>query len=265
MTTAPRIIVAPLTRVVDWSMTMQPYYEDNKAGITIYHGDCRAIVPCLPAADHVITDPPYSDRTHTGARTNPDWTISGGNEPPVLLDFSSISIAELKTIYTLCAPRRWLISFCDWRYIGPLEQAPPDKLRFVRFGVWVKPNGAPQFSGDRPATGWEAVAIMHNIGGGRMRWNGGGLPAVWTYHLAPIGAGRGHSEHRTTKPIPLLRDLVQKFTDTGDLVLDPFAGIGSTALACKDLGRRCTSIEKEERYCEIMARKLSQEVMDLSL
>lgn len=242
---------------------MEPYYQD--AFVTLYHGDCRAIVPLLPTADHTITDPPYSDRTHKGARTNPDWTISGGNEPPALLHFDSIDLDALRAIYTLCAPRRWLISFCDWRYVSSLESAPPDKLRFVRFGIWTKPNGAPQFSGDRPATGWEAIAIMHNIGGGRMRWNGGGHAAVWNCHISPVGAGKGHSAHPTTKPIPLMRDLIRLFTDPGDLILDPFAGIGSTGRACKDMGRRCVLIEQNEQYCEVAARLLSQEVMELAL
>ena len=241
---------------------MKPYYDDPAAGVTIYHGDCREVLPTLAQADHVLTDPPYSDKTHEGARTNPDWTISGGNEPPKLIDFASIDLDSLRALYAACAPRRWLLSFCDWRYVGPLEGAPPMGLRFVRFGIWTKPNGAPQFTGDRPATGWEAIAILHKAGG-RMKWNGGGRPAVWNYHLPPIGANRGRSLHPTGKPVALLGALVTQFTDPGETILDPFMGSGSTLVAAKTHGRRAIGIEIDERYCEIAARRLSQEVMAL--
>jgi site-specific DNA-methyltransferase (adenine-specific) len=59
---------------------------------------------------------------------------------------------------------------CEWRHASKFEEA---GLPLVRLGVWIKPNGAPQFTGDRPGTGWEAVAILHRSG--KKKWNGGGL------------------------------------------------------------------------------------------
>jgi len=248
---------------------MQPYYEEQN--ITIYHGDCRDILPHLQPVDHVITDPPYSDATHNGARTHakegkPDPNgrrhLIGNAER--LVTFDSISLEELRDAYALCAPRRWLISFCEWRYIRSLEEQPPRGLRFVRFGVWVKPNGAPQFTGDRPGTGWEAIGIWH-AANGRLRWNGGGKLAGWSHNITFSGPANHPSVHPTTKPLNLVKVLVSDFTDPGDLILDPFAGSGTTARACKDLGRRCILIEREEKYCEVAARRLSQEVMDLAV
>jgi site-specific DNA-methyltransferase (adenine-specific) len=126
-------------------------------------------------------------------------------------------------------------------------------MRFVRFGVWVKPDGMPQISGDRPAMGWESVAILH-ADGVRPRWNGGGGRAVCTYNVA-----RGN--HPTEKPIGLLRQWIADFTDPGDLILDPFMGSGTTLRAAKDLGRRAIGIEINEQYCEIAVRRLAQEVL----
>ena len=230
---------------------MKPYYEE--AGITIYHGDCRKILP-LGTVDCVITDPPYSDVTHAGARTKP---IRNKGEAGVLLDFPPIGVAQLRHVLA-CDVRRWTVAFMDWRHISEFEHCPPAQTRFVRFGIWVKPNGAPQFTGDRPATGWEGIAIMHREDAA-MRWNGGGTRAVWT-HPHP-----GGDLHPTQKPEELLRSLVRLFSDAGEIVLDPFMGSGTTLLAAKELGRKAIGIELEERYCEIAANRLRQSVFNFEL
>jgi site-specific DNA-methyltransferase (adenine-specific) len=227
---------------------MTPYYEEG--GMTIYHGDCREVLPLLEAdsADVCVTDPPYSEVTHKGARTAIDAR---------LVDFQSTSADELRLVFDetgrIC--RRWVVSFVDWRHVLPLELAPPAGLRFVRFGIWVKPNGAPQFTGDRPGTGWEAVALFHRADT-PMYWAGGGHHAVWT-------EPKVDSRHPTGKPERLLRRIVGLFSEETGTILDPFMGCGTTLRAAKDLGRRALGIELEERYCEIAAKRLGQEVLSL--
>jgi site-specific DNA-methyltransferase (adenine-specific) len=141
----------------------------------------------------------------------------------------------------------------DWRHVGAFEATPPNGLRFVRFGIWDKPNGAPQFTGDRPSTGWEAIAILHKIGG-RMAWNGGGNRAVWRHN-------KENGDHPAEKPIGLVRRLVSLFSSPGMAVLDPWMGSGTTLRAAKDCGCSAVGIELEERYCEIAARRLEQAVL----
>lgn len=226
-----------------------PYFERN--GITIYHADCRDILPTLgpQSVDLVLTDPPYSETTHAGART----TRTGMRGSVPLVTFASITGGELAHVWSLIAPsvRRWAIAFLDWRHVGDLEQSPPLGLRFVRFGVWVKPNPAPQFTGDRPGTGWEAIAFMHS-NMERLRWNGGGTSSVFSEIVE-------HGGHPTQKPIKLVRKLIGLFTDhEGETVLDPFMGSGTTLRAAMDLKRRAIGIELEERYCEIAAKRLEQ-------
>ena len=225
-----------------------PFYDH--AGIQLFVGNCYDLLSQLPQGDHVITDPPYAPETHAGARTA---SLDG-----VLLDheFESADADWLSVVFERARPRRWLLSFIDWRHLYPLSQTPPEGLEFVRFGVWVKPNAAPQFTGDRPSQGWEAVGIWHNAET-KKRWNGGGHHAAWIYNIEQGG-------HPTMKPLPLVQKLVRLFTDPGELVVDPFCGSGTVLRACKDLGRKCIGIEQNEDYARMAVKRLSQESFDFS-
>jgi site-specific DNA-methyltransferase (adenine-specific) len=220
---------------------MKAYYEEN--GITIYHGDNREIIPSLTGVDVVITDPPYGAKTHKGARSMKDLVKSQ-------IDFAPITDDEFVDMCgTLVGlAQRWVVMTCEWRHAVRLE----DMGLLVRLGVWIKPNGAPQFTGDRPGTGWEAVAVMHRPG--KKRWNGGGHHAVWNFPTV-----RG--QHPTEKPIKLIQKWVQDFSEEGECVLDPYMGSGTTLAAARSFGRNAIGIEIDERYCEIAAKRLQQQVL----
>ncbi|MEZ2373101.1 site-specific DNA-methyltransferase [Arthrobacter sp. RCC_34] len=247
---------------------MSLYYEDDH--VRLYHGKCEDILPKLETVAHVITDPPYSEHTHRNIRSAKMLANDRGGKygadtrRNVDLGFDHLT-PELRmfcaTEFTRLASR-WVLVFSDvesdhlWR--NDLEAS---GLDYVRTGAWIKIGSTPQFSGDRPATGFEAITIAHPKG--KKRWNGGGKHAVWTH---PIVLDRGKSGarlHTTQKPHELMQELVHLFTDHGDVVLDPFAGSGTTLYASKALGRKAIGIEREEKYCEVAARRLSQEVLDL--
>lgn len=224
---------------------VEPYYADSS--VCLIHGDCREILPTLDAVDHVITDPPFSAYTHGNAKSNRDKGY--GNEA---IDFEAIDFEAIKEILSALGSRcqRWLIATMDWRHIARLEQETPEPWEFVRFGVWVKTNPMPQISADRPANGWDGIAYLHNRGE-KKRWNGGGQHGNWIGPVVTDGL------HPTAKPLDFVQRLVLQHTDADDLILDPFAGSGTTALAAKMLGRRCILIERDEKYCEVAARRLS--------
>jgi site-specific DNA-methyltransferase (adenine-specific) len=203
------------------------------------------------SVDHCITDPPYGQATHSGART--------GDGDRVLVPFAAIDDDGIATAFAAVGRvcRRWVVSTLEWQHVGRLEGAPPVGLRFVRFGVWIKENGAPQFTGDRPATGWEAVVVMHGDGV-KLRWNGGGHHAVWNVL-------KHNGEHPTEKPLALVEKWVRDFTDPGDLICDPFAGSATTGVAAIRLGRRFVGWEKSPKYFELALRRLrgAREQFDL--
>lgn len=250
---------------------MKPLYDHG--GITVFHGDCRDVLPALAdkSIDHVITDPPYSEHVHgknrRGGAEFRDATASGpaANYSRVRdLGFESLSDEVRVVIASEVArlTRRWTLAFADAESVHlwqrDLEAA---GLDHCRIGAWIKLGSTPQFTGDRPASGHEAIEIAHQPG--RKRWNGGGSHAVWTFPIVLNRGGLTPRLHTTQKPLELMTALVAAFTDPGDLVLDPFGGSGTTARACKDLGRRCIVIERERKYCEVIVRRMRQEVLPL--
>lgn len=212
----------------------------------LYLADCAELLPRLALVDHCITDPPYSEQTHKGARSlHHDGTFDVG-----FIDFSSISETDLIAAVGqfLSVTKRWLIFTCEWQFASGLKQAFPDE--FIRLGAWVKPNGAPQYTGDRPSTGWEAVVIMHRKG--RKRWNGGGHHATWIENIVTPGT----NVHPTQKPVALVSDWIKKFTDPGDIILDPYMGSGTTLYCAMKLGRMAIGIEADEKHYENAVKRL---------
>jgi site-specific DNA-methyltransferase (adenine-specific) len=216
---------------------------------TLYLGDCIDILPTLDKVDAIITDPPYGETTHSNAKSNRKKGY--GNKA---IDFTSLTSSELLFILELCAKKcdRWLVATMEWRHISDFEKIPPNGWDFVRFGVWVKTNPMPQISSDRPAQGWEGIAYMHSTSGLKKKWNGGGQ------HGNYIGAIVTDGLHPTGKPIPLFCGFVEKFTDIGNSVLDPFMGSGTTGVAAVQMGRKFIGIEREHKYFDIACERIEQ-------
>lgn len=233
---------------------MTPYFE--RGGIQIWHGDCREILPTLGPVDHVITDPPYEAEAHTDGRrgrpkgggpTSVSRPLDFDGMTPDLRAYAGGEMARLAT--------GWILVFCQveaamlWRHaLCP--------ARYFRTQIWRKPDGAPQFTGDRPGMGYESIVTCWNSVH-RSKWNGGGRHGVYVYNTAKC------TEHMTEKPLPLMAELVSLFTDPGETILDPFGGSMTTAVAAYQLGRKCISIELEEKWCEVGAKRL--QAMDLPM
>jgi len=196
---------------------MKPYYEDDL--VTLWHGDCREVLADMEdrSVDCVITDPPYDARTHKGAKTNRG---KGHGVKAVLFD-SFTHERQIETFVELGRiTRRWVVATLATSTAFKFDLTPPQGLRCLRVGAWVKPNPMPQISADRPGQGWEPVVFMHRDDT-KPAWNGGGKSGVWIH---PVVQNEGHA---TVKPLPMVADWVRLFSEPGDLILDPFAGSGT--------------------------------------
>jgi len=250
---------------------IRPFYTDSV--ITIYHGDCLAVMPSLAesgvVADMVITDPPYGISKNTVIRRGPHTKFQGGD---IVLHFGpwddfggeenfwGFTSAWVRAADRLLRPGGVFCSFLDRDKINFLSAFLQKSLGYKQKGyfLWVKLNPTPQVRKVKFMNAWEVCGIWQKPGGPlTFNWQLGQHP---DYIALPTNAD-GKRLHPTQKPLRLVETLVAYWTRPGDLVLDPFLGSGTTALAAKKLGRKCIGIEQDEKYCRTATERCSQEFM----
>ena len=214
-----------------------PYY--SHAGITIFCGDCRDILPHV-TADVVVTDPPYNAKLEYGEGTDDSRTWD---------DY----VAWIVPIIEACEAAVSGPVFMFLSVNGLLSLVPVKRPRHVC--VWDKPMSfSPRLGGSPFLPHWEPCAIFGRVHGEGGRVPGYHLPDVWHHNTAT------RNGHPCPKPESLLLQLVGAIPG---IILDPFMGSGTTLVAAKQLGRKAIGIEIEERYCEIAVKRLAQEVLPL--
>lgn len=231
---------------------MKPYYEH--AGIRIYHGDCREVMASWPECFRVnviVTDPPYGIGLVT--KTSDHQSRFLGRErkrASVLYDDDPGRIADL------------------------LSEAIPMALSRAERGL-IFPGQAMLRVYPEPAA---MGCVYLSNGAGRCAWGFQCMHPILFYGQDPwLQAGKGgrpnsfradqpnheQIDHPCPKPLPWMKWAIGRASVAeNDTVLDPFMGSGTTLRAAKDLGRKAIGIEIEEKYCEIAAKRLSQEVLD---
>ena len=211
---------------------MKPYYEDDFC--TIYHGDCREVDAWL-AADVLVTDPPYGIDYNSGRSGLLPRSIEGDKG------------AALRDEVLAAWGERPALIFGAWK----VER--PTRTRMVL--TWCK--GLNAGMGDLALPWKPNTEEVYVIGSGFAGHRGS---SVLDYQ-APVSQASWGRCHPTEKPVALMRDLLAKCPP--GVVADPFMGSGTTLRAAKDLGRKAIGVELDERYCEVAAKRLAQEVLAL--
>lgn len=204
---------------------MKPYYQDTS--VTIYHGDCRELLPKL-SADLVVTDPPYGVAFKYGQHDDGNMVGYCALIGDVLNQLQGFPI------FITCGKRNL------WSY-------PPAKDVFC----WQKP-GSTRRNNLGGFNEWELVLVY----GSPPK-----KPVTDWIRLPDVANHDAGNEHPCPKPLRLFTWLVEQGTEREHSILDPFMGSGTTLRAAKDLGRKAIGIEIEEKYCEIAARRMEQEVL----
>jgi site-specific DNA-methyltransferase (adenine-specific) len=228
---------------------MNPYYQDDKAGITIYHGDCREILPTLPKVDLVLTDPPYKHSHMDGGGFAAGRKFYAGGELSGLNDFVLSDYWQ-----TLESASPMMVAFCSRDLIPDYASASRISGRKFDLHVWYKSNAIP-FTANTWKSDLEYIVLIWSKKPGWKQLSQAMHSKAW---LSSINQD---ASHPAAKPIPLLSKYIEVLD--AQTILDPFMGSGTTLRAAKDNGRRAIGIEIEEKYCEIAARRLSQEVLAL--
>lgn len=221
---------------------MTPYYDH--AGIVIWHGDCREILPTLPKVDLVLTDPPYELTASGGGMgaqrkylADIDGHIDSGFELEILKGFPS-----------------W-VCFCSKEQMPKLIAAAIDWGRRWMLVTWNKPNPTPLVNANYlPDTEY----IVHAFASSKDLYGGYEDRSRFIVHPAE----QNLFNHPSVKPLRVICRMMRTASAEGQTILDPFMGSGTTLVAAKQLNRRAIGIEIEEKYCEIAARRLEQEVFD---
>ena len=215
-------------------------------GYTLYQGDAVALVPLVGAYDHCITDPPYEQDAHTRMRRT--RAVLEERQVNAGVDFAPVTEVQRRLFGQLrCG---WILIFCQAEAIARYQALLG--ANYKRPLVWVKPDSAPQFTGDRPAMGYESIVCAWGQPG-RCRWQAGGKRGIYT-RLIRDNEPRLHP---TQKPLALMRELVRDFTQPGEVVLDPFMGSATTGVACLLEGRRFVGIEQDPGYFAMACDRLA--------
>jgi len=245
-------------------VTVEPIFDDGK--IVLYHGDCREILPLLGPVDVIVTDPPYGD-------TSLDWDRTVGGW---------LDLVDAPQVWCFGSMRFWLEHGHEfrehWTYGQEIVWAKHNGSsfhadRFKRVhelavhwyrGSWSSIRHEPPLTFDAtprtvrrkrrpPHTGHiEASTYMSEDGGPRLMRS-----------VIQCRSEHGRAQHPTQKPLGVLRPLIQYSCPLAGVVLDPFAGSGSTLLAARDLSRRAIGIEVDEGYCERALERLAQTTLDV--
>jgi len=208
-----------------------PYYQDD--AVQIYHGDCREILPELEKVDLVITDPPYGMSFQSNFRIVKHERIANDEVLPIDMITEAISKAT-HAAYV----------FCRW---DNLHEMPPPKSVLA----WVKNNWSMGDLKHEHGRQWEACCFYPK----ELHLFNKRIPDVIIIDRT------GNELHPTQKPVGLMKIIIE--SNKGDIILDPFMGSGTTLRAAKDLGRKAIGIELCEKYCEIAAMRMQQEVLAL--
>lgn len=252
---------------------MKPYYDDGT--VTIYHGDCLecSLMETRGRVDCIITDPPYGDTALVWDRApDPLWLAAAWRATDQLWCFGSL--------------RFWLAEGKHFASEG---------WTYAQDIVWEKHNGS-GFMTDRFSRVHELAVHWYRGPWGSLyhevpRTNDATARVIRHRNVQPAHTGKiesaayatedggprlmrsvlgvrscnGYAVHPTQKPLGILRPLIEYSCPPGGVVLDPFAGSGSTLLAARDLGRRAIGIEAREDYCEAAVKRLAQGVLDAAV
>ncbi len=232
---------------------MKPYYEDDY--VTLYHGDAFEVLPKLvdSAASHTVTDPPYILQAGSSCKVG---SKTGGWADMMNASHWFASWYREAARVTRTTGSIW--TFGNWRSLPVMQRASidagvPSTSLLVWDKDWIGPAGPQALRSQH-----EICLVMANPSFKLPDRSQGDVLRIRASSSKPTG-------HPAEKPVALLRRVVELTgAKAGDVVLDPFAGSGTVSVAARELGIKSIAIEAEERWCEVIAKRLQQQSFDFA-
>lgn len=219
---------------------------------TLYLGDCLEILPTLPKVDAVITDPPYSERTHAGHDASASGHTGQGNDGAerAALGYAALSPERAATVADCFSDScdGWIVWMTDHTLAPSISAALEARGRYVFAPLpFFAPGSRVRLSGDGPSSWTDWIVVSRTARQAKWGTLRGG------YVAAP---GWSDKAHMGGKPTQLMINLTADYSRDRALVADPFMGSGTTGVACANLGRKFIGIEIEPKYFDIACERI---------
>lgn len=224
----------------------------------LIEGDSREVLKSIPdgSVDFICTDPPYNLGSYSTGNIQASWRKEINND---LADWDrqNLDPAEWRDEFLrVLSPTGNIFVFTGYNLMGRWHEVFDPLFDTFQFMVWHKTNPAPKLRRAGFLNSCELIVCMWNKG---HTWNFTNQAEMHNFIEAPVCAGHERLQdplHPTQKPLRVMRRLIELATNPGDVVLDPFAGVGSTGVAAMELGRRFIGIEANPTYVKAGRRRL---------
>jgi len=226
--------------------------------LTLHQGDCSELLAALPehSVDLLLTDPPYNLSPYSTGNMRFAWRSTINNDLAAWdREFDPAAYREL--FLRVLKPTGNLMAFCSYNLLGRWHEIFDPLFDTFQLFVWHKSNPVPKIRRQGFLNSCELLVCLWNKG---HHWNFGRQREMHNFYEGPICMGPERvkqPKHPAQKPVRLLKHLIGIASHPGDLVLDPFMGVGSTGVAALELGRRFTGMELDPDFFAAAQRRLA--------
>lgn len=228
----------------------------------LIHGDAFELLADVADAsiDLVLTDPPYNLSGYSTGNISMRWRKSFNND---IAEWDGVFSPEqlLEDVTRVLAPTGNLFAFTSYNMLGEWHRSFDPIFDTFQFVVWHKTNPPPKLYRAGFLNSCELIVACWNKG---HTWNFTKQSEMHNFIEAPICMGRERVKdphHPTQKPLRVLRHLVRLATAEGDLVLDPFMGVGSTGVAAREMSRRFVGFEVDAAFFDAACARVGETVV----
>lgn len=227
--------------------------------IDLRQGDCLELLKDIPdeSIDLIVTDPPYKLTSRGSSGTMGGYWKEEKAKKGVIFDNNSISCKEyLPEFYRILKNKSILYLMCNNTNLQEMiNVATQSSFKFVKSLIWEKGN---KICGRYYMNCFEYILLFRK--GGDKPIKNCGTPDILKVPIKKQKDSNGKNLHDTEKPVELMKILIENSSDENDIVLDPFMGIGTTGIACKELNRNFIGIELDSKYFNIAKERINNVV-----